>query len=142
MNFDETMDKEKLFGPELLCPGAMNNDLTRLFMFCTHITQSVVLGEPEFPKTFTGYENKIGSYSESFFNLPENSEIIKVIKKTPNFDSKILIIFKHDGIFDAKEISSAVNLTEDYGYKLNINKDIKTGKKFKTSKNVFKSTCL
>lgn len=77
----------------------------------------VHLVKPEFPKVFTNFEDQVGEYSVAYKKAKENFIIVdKIVKNDYNYD---LIVKYSTGEYDIIHERTAVNITEDYGYKLN-----------------------
>ena len=102
---------------ELFSPFIQSCDTQRLNLFSNHITQTVHLKNPEFPKVFTGFENQIGEYSIAYKKAEQDFVIIAKIPK--NKLCYTLVVKYKDGIYDCIDVNRGVNISEDYGYALN-----------------------
>lgn len=102
---------------ELSTPNVNKCDTQRLNMYSNHINQTVHLVESEFPKVFTGFENQIGEYSIAYKKAPSDATIVGKVWKNPMVYT--LVLQYRDGTYDVVDIHSAVNICEEYGYRLN-----------------------
>lgn len=110
---------------ELATPNVNKCDTQRLNMFSNHINQAVHLVKSDFPKVFTGFENQIGEYSIAYKKAKGDATIVAKVWKNPM--NYTLVLKYRDGTYDVVDISSAVNICEEYGYRLNDcveNKDV------------------
>lgn len=103
-------------GEVLLVPNADKNDTQRIQMFTNHINQAVVLTHGEIPKVFTRFENQIGEVSSSYVRMKEDCTVLKVIARNARRYS-VIVQYKESKKVDVIQLSTATNLTEDYGYK-------------------------
>jgi DNA-directed RNA polymerase beta subunit len=108
---------------------------SRNIMFNSHLEQSVVLKEPDFPRVFTNYENEVGRYSSSYFKSKKNQKIIAKIAKFSKYPDRsyVLVVKGDDGEYDIIERKLGEKLTEGYCY-LNVNDNIDSKKKGDTIK--------
>lgn len=110
---------------ELPTPNVNKCDTQRLNMFSNHINQAVHLVKSDFPKVFTGFENQIGEYSIAYKKAKSDATIVAKVWKNPM--NYTLVLKYRDGTYDVVDICSAVNICEEYGYRLNdcvANKDV------------------
>ena len=110
---------------ELATPNVNKCDTQRLNMFSNHINQAVHLVKSDFPKVFTGFENQIGEYSIAYKKAKSDATIVAKVWKNPM--NYTLVLKYRDGTYDVVDINSAVNICEEYGYRLNdcvANKDV------------------
>lgn len=105
------------FSEELLSPFVNNCDTQRLQMFSNHINQTVHLANPEFPRVFTGFENQVGKYSIAYKRAMKDFTIIGKVRKNPCVYT--LVIQYRNGTYDCIDVGTAVNICEEYGYKIN-----------------------
>lgn len=103
---------------ELLVPRVNNSDTQRINMVSNHINQLVHLKSPEFPRVFTNFENQVGEYSIAYKRAQDDFEIIDIVRKN-SLNYHMIVKYKSTGIYDIIHFREAVNITEDYGYKLN-----------------------
>jgi hypothetical protein len=140
---EEFHGSDKFLGKDVLTMANKINS-SRNIMFNSHLEQSVVLKEPEFPRVFTNYENEVGKYSSSYYKPKEDLKIIAKISKfssQPNINY-VLIVKDSKGKYDIIERKIGEKLTEGYCY-LNDNEVIDTKKKGDTVKSgevLFRST--
>ncbi|PZM82154.1 hypothetical protein DLH72_04600 [Candidatus Gracilibacteria bacterium] len=117
---DQTFkNSHDLYGKTLLTRGDAISG-PRGLMFSNHLDQFVQVAEPEIPLYSTGYENIVGSYSDSYKQIEDDIIIIKKIVKFPEFNESpyILIIYNKDlNIYDIIERKPIENLTEHYCYR-------------------------
>ena len=83
----------KFLAESLLSCNINKNDTVRMNMFDNHITQALVLKDPNFPNVFSNFENMIGYESTAIKQADRNWQIIKVIKKN---DFNHMYILKDD----------------------------------------------
>jgi DNA-directed RNA polymerase beta subunit len=99
---------------ELLVPNVNKCDSNRVNMFCSHLPQSVVLINGEFPKVFTNFENQVGKYSSGYKKSDRKWKVIaKIIKNNMNY---ILVIKDEKGYIDIIERKPCERITESYAY--------------------------
>ena len=100
--FDEPRDqtnKHYFMAEPLMTPMADKCDCQRLQMFTSHISQTVHLVNPEFPKVFTNFENQVGEYSMSYAKAKEDFKIIaKIQKNALNYD--LIVQYIKSGVYD------------------------------------------
>lgn len=106
-------------GEVLLVPNADKNDTQRIQMFTNHINQAVVLTHGEIPKVFTRFENQVGEVSSSYIRMKEDCIVLKVIARNARRYS-VIVQYKESKKVDVIQMTTATNLTEDYGYKNDI----------------------
>jgi DNA-directed RNA polymerase beta subunit len=106
-------------GEVLLVPNADKNDTQRIQMFTNHINQAVVLTHGEIPKVFTRFENQVGKVSSSYIQMKEDCNVIKIIARN-NRRYSVIVQYKESKKVDVIQLTTATNLTEDYGYINNI----------------------
>lgn len=86
-------------------------------MFSSHLTQTVHLVNPEYPKVFTNFENQVGEYSVAYKRAKSDFKIIaKLQKNAMNYD--LIIQYNSSGVYDVLHFRSACHITETYGYGL------------------------
>ena len=123
-NFNELEEKfsgekiEEIFGTEnLTWPKYISG--SRMMMFNTHICQSVVLNNPEYPQLSTGKENAYGDFSDGIVKSKRNCRILEKIsryKNNPNFKYILLVEDTDTGEYDVIEVCHYEKLTNIYGY--------------------------
>ena len=120
------LDNHQFLAEELLQPMTNHCDLGRSNMFCQHFVQSVVLDQPEKPRVFSGFENKIGSYSSAVKKFKQSGKIISTFEFSPL--RRAYAIRYEDGSLDLVFGECSKWLTESYGYKsYDLLKDCNTG---------------
>lgn len=103
---------------EVLIPNLNNTDCSRVNMFDSHIDQSVVLANGEFPRVFTNFENQVGHHSSSYRVSDRNWMVVsKIIKNEENF---LLVVRDQNNYVDVVWRKPGERITEYFGYK-NIN---------------------
>lgn len=119
--FDPPVDPRNyhyFLGEPLLVPKLFNCDAQRVQMFSSHITQTVHLKNPEYPKVFTNFENAFGEYSMAYSKAKENFKILaKIQKNISNYD--LIVQYTGSKIYDIIHYRQAGHITEDYGYMKN-----------------------
>ena len=116
-NVPEDVNEHFFMSEELLTPNVNNCDTQRLNMFSNHINQAVHLAKSDFPKVFTGFENQIGEYSIAYKKAKSDATIVAKVWKNPM--NYTLVLKYRDGTYDVVDIGSAVNICEEYGYRIN-----------------------
>ena len=101
---------------ELLQPLSNNCDAGRTTMFCSHITQAVVLDAPEPPRVFSRFENHFGSYTTAVRRLPAAARVIGVFDRNPL--QRVFALEYDDGTAAIHFAAPVRHLTETYGYRL------------------------
>lgn len=97
-------------------------------MFNSHLSQFLVLLNPETPKVFTGYEKEIGKYSKSYYKTDKPMVVVDKISKFQHVPDLqyVLIVKDSSGFYDVIHRKPSQQLTETYGYvNVNINIDSK-----------------
>jgi hypothetical protein len=92
----------------------------RVSMFVKHVSQFMVLNNPEFPRVFSGNENLYGDLSSYYHQVKHRSQVVKVFKKF-NTDH-VQVIFVKDmvtGEYDVIERMEAKPFTEVFGFAFN-----------------------
>jgi len=131
-------EKHDFLSEELLVPNCNKSDTMRLNMFNNHLSQSLVLDNPDFPYIFTNFESQIGDYSSSYLKAENDLEVFYVVEK--NKFHKVLITYdKEKNLFDLIEMKTAINITENYGYKM-LFSDIKPNTIIKKDSYIMRST--
>ena len=115
-NVEEFDGKHNFLAEELLVPMANRVDVARLNMFCSHISQTVVLNTPERPRVFTRFENAFGRYTTAVKIAPDRAKILSVFEKSPL--QRVYALQFEDGRVGIHFGSPARHLTENYGYLL------------------------
>lgn len=100
---------------ELMQPNSSKCDGSRTQMFDAHVVQTVVPDKGEYPLVFTRFENQIGKVSSSYRKA--NSQFTVLNRIVKNERNKLLVI-KQAGVIDVVNMTGAVNLTENYGFKM------------------------
>ena len=116
-NVPEDANDHFFMSEELPTPNVNKCDTQRLNMFSNHINQAVHLVESDFPKVFTGFENQIGEYSIAYKKAKSDATIVAKVWKNPM--NYTLVLKYRDGTYDVVDIGSAVNICEEYGYRIN-----------------------
>jgi hypothetical protein len=106
----------KFLAEELLQPMTNKCDVGRTNMFTSHISQTVVLDEPERPRVFSRFENAFGAYTTAVKVLPQDATVLAVFEKNPL--QKVYAIQYADGKVDIHFSAPVRHLTENYGYRL------------------------
>lgn len=106
----------RFLAEELLQPMSNRCDVGRTTMFTSHISQAVVLDEPERPRVFSRFENAFGAYTTAVKVVPADAEIVSVFEKNPL--QKVYAIRYADGKLDVHFAAPVRHLTENYGYRL------------------------
>lgn len=121
----------RIFGPTSL--SWSTTDSSRMYMFTSHIKQTLTLLEPDIPRLATGMENTVGEYNNAYKKLKGSWEVRAIIPKfsfTPEFIeqhpdlSRIQIVTlvlynKKTDTYDMIEKPVAENLTEKFGFVYN-----------------------
>jgi hypothetical protein len=115
-NYQEFDGKHTFLAEELLQPMSNRSDVGRTNMFCSHISQTVVLEEPEIPQVFSRFENMFGAHTSAVKILPADAKVIGVFEKNPL--QKIYALQYADGKVDIHFAKPVRHLTETYGYRL------------------------
>ena len=108
--------EHKFLAEELLQPMTNKCDVGRTNMFTSHISQTVVLDQPERPRVFSRFENAFGAYTTAVKVLPEDATVISVFEKNPL--QKVYALQYADGRVDIHFSAPVRHLTENYGYRL------------------------
>lgn len=104
---------------ELFIPNSDKSDCNRLNMFTNHVQQMVVLDKPETPEMFTRFENQIGNVSSSYITAKEDFVVLAKIKRNTNRYS-LIVQYKESKIVDIINFVTSKNITESYGYLMDI----------------------
>lgn len=116
--FDPPKDPQNVhyhLAEDCLVPHLNNADAQRIQMFSSHISQTVHLLKPEYPKVFTNFENQFGEYSVSYKKADEDFTIIaKIWKNKLNYD--LIIQYNQSKVYDVIKYRHAAHITEEYGY--------------------------
>lgn len=89
-------------------------EVTRTTMFCSQLSQAVVLDQPERPRVFTRFENVFGSYTTAVRRLPCAARVISIHERSPLYN---VYAFEHEDGTAAIHFAAPVrHLTESYGY--------------------------
>jgi len=109
----------KLSGPTLLgFPDGC--DASRLNMFTQNIKQIICIKNSEFPRIFTGYENKIGELNNAYKKLEGTWEVKDKIYKFGNDGIYTLILYNRlEDKYDIIEKPIVEDLTEKFGFVYN-----------------------
>jgi hypothetical protein len=97
---------------------------TRGGMMVKHVSQRMVVRNPEFPMLFSGAENEFGKRSSWDVRALDDYKLMKKFIKFPNAPySPIAYIFQNlnTGKFLCKVYKPAVNLVEKYGFRMKNN---------------------
>lgn len=85
---DNTTARLELLGiPNILSSFSQFNSASRVSMFNHHLSQSMILNNPEFNKLFTGVENKLIDYTFNRSRRKFDCEIVAII---PKYEPSIL----------------------------------------------------
>jgi DNA-directed RNA polymerase beta subunit len=106
----------KFLAEELLVPNVDKCDLGRVNMFTSHIAQTVILDEPQFPRVFTNFENQVGRYSSSYKKADRNYRVVKILEK--NEMNRTFVLEDENGVVDIVDERPAKRITENYGYRI------------------------
>ena len=115
-NAAEFEGTHRFLSEELLQPNSNKNDSGRTTMFCSHISQTVVLDEPELPRVYSRFENAFGRYTTAIRKLPADAEVIGVFDKNPL--QRVYALRYADGRAGIHFAAPVRHLTENYGYRL------------------------
>ena len=115
-NFRDFDGEHKFLMEELLQPMTNKVDPGRTTMWCSHVSQAVVLDRPEIPRVFSRFENAFGSYTTAVRTLPRNATVMSVFEKNPL--QKVYALKYDDGKLDIHFAAPVRHLTENYGYRL------------------------
>lgn len=100
---------------ELLIPHVNSSDAQRDQMFASHLSQTVHLVKPEYPKVFTNFEDQFGEYSIAYKKADDDFKIIaKIPKNALNYD--LIIQYTRTKVYDVIHFRKAEHITEEYGY--------------------------
>ena len=135
----EFHNSDKFLGKDLLTLANKLNG-SRNIMFHSHLEQYVVLAETEFPKVFTGYENRVAQYASSFYKADREYEVVdKIVKNKGNY---YLIIKDENNYYDIIKRQESEHLTESYCYAFNNEKidSLQKDDKIKAGEILYKST--
>ena len=108
--------EHRFLAEELLQPMTNKCDVGRTNMFTSHISQTVVLDEPERPRVFSRFENAFGAYTTAVKVLPEDATVLAVFEKNPL--QKVYALQYANGKVDIHFSAPVRHLTENYGYRL------------------------
>lgn len=137
--------KETFFGRTFLSYPSHASAM-RLTMFTSHIQQSVVLQNPEFPKVFTHYENITGDYSTGYYDADRNYVVHAKIVKYPLYEEHspyaLILYNKNDNHYDIVFKNSCEDLTERFGFSYNTDviDSKEVGSKVSKNERLYKST--
>jgi DNA-directed RNA polymerase beta subunit len=140
---EELQDKHTFLAEDLLCPWADHVDENRLQMFNSHISQAVILDNPEFPKVFTGFENQTGEFSSSLKKAPCDLTYQTTIHKNNKVKFHVFLDEDTNTIY-VYEVKSSFNISEHYGYKIKDNVErfnLEPGDYFEKGSTMFSSPC-
>lgn len=120
----------RIFGPTMLSWSV--TDSSRMYMFTSHLKQTLTLLEPDVPRLQTGFENAVGKYNRAYKQLKGIWEVKAIIQKftfpdqdmdDPNTRAKqifTLVLYCPDtNTYEMIEKPIAENLTEKFGYVYN-----------------------
>lgn len=112
-------DMIKLSGPTLLgFPDGC--DASRLNMMTQNVKQIICISKPEFPRVFTGIENKIGKYNKAYKRLNGTWEVKDKIYKFGKDGLYMLVLYNRvNDTYDLIEKKVVEDLTEKFGFKYN-----------------------
>lgn len=120
----------RIFGPTSLTWNT--TDSSRMYMFTSHLKQTLTLLNPDVPRLATGMENSVGKYNNAYKKLDGTWEVKQIIpkftltddlKKSP--DGKKVQIFmlvlynRKTNTYDMIEKPVAESLTEKFGFVYN-----------------------
>jgi hypothetical protein len=81
---DNVGARAELLGfPNILNFGSQFVSAPRVDMFTHHVSQSMILNNPEFNPLFTGYEEKLIDYTLGKVDIEQDCEVITIIPKYP-----------------------------------------------------------
>ncbi len=115
-NSDEFNGSHRFLAEELLQPMSCRTDLARINMFASHLTQTVVLNEPERPRVSSRFENKCGSYTTALRRARQAARVIGTFDRGPL--QRVVALQYEDGLVDVFFGAPVRHLTENYGYVL------------------------
>jgi DNA-directed RNA polymerase beta subunit len=115
-NYRDFDNSHSFLSEELLIPNVNKTDAGRTNMFCSHVSQEVVLNNPERPRVFTRFENEFGSYTTTIKRVPQNARVVDIFDKNPL--QKVYILQYDDYSLDIHFAKPVHHLTENYGYRL------------------------
>jgi len=133
--------KHEFLAEELMAPNASKCDGVRSNMFAANLVQTVVLEEAEIPKVFTRFENQVGEISSAYKKINRKCRVKDVIYRNKN-NFVIIIQYLDNKEIDIITVENAVNITENYGYRVDIEdaKKIKVNDILEKDKLIYKST--
>ena len=115
------------FSEELMQPNSSKCDGSRTQMFDAHIVQTVVPDKGEYPLVFSRFENQIGNVSSSYRKSDAPFTVLnKIVKNERNH----MLVIQQSGVIDVVNMTGAVNLTENYGFKMIHDTDFQEGVKY------------
>lgn len=86
---DNTKARLELLGiPNVINPFSQFNSASRVSMFNHHLSQTMILNQPEFNKLFTGVENKLIDYTFNRSRREHDCEIVAII---PKYEPSMLV---------------------------------------------------
>jgi DNA-directed RNA polymerase beta subunit len=125
-NSEEFDNSHKFLAEELLQPMTNKCDLSRSQMYASHLSQTVILNNPEKPRVFSRFENVFGKYTTAIKTLKNDAKIISIFEK--NSLQKVYVIqYIESGEYDIHFSKPVRHLTENYGYHLK-NDNLKNAK--------------
>lgn len=113
----------------------------RLNMYCSHLSQSIPILEPESPNLATSFEKPYGKYCDSYFVSQADFRVIAVIPKftnIPRFNYIYVVQNMLTKVYDVIEMKHYACLSEDRGYL----RPYTDGDKFKTGDIIKKGTTM
>ena len=122
---------------ELMQPNSSKCDGSRTQMFDSHIIQTVVPDKGEYPRVFSRFENQVGLVSSSYRKASAGFIVLKKIVKN---ERNHLLIIKTGNVVDVVQMESAVNLTENYGFKLKQDTVFEEGKQYPAETVMYRCT--
>lgn len=120
----------RIFGPTSLSWNT--TDSSRMYMFTSHLKQTLTLLNPDVPRLATGMENSVGKYNNAYKKLEGTWEVREIIPKF-SFDGKdpndpslkriqifMLVLYnRKTNTYDMIEKPVAESLTEKFGFVYN-----------------------
>lgn len=117
----------RIFGPTML--SWATTDSSRMYMFTSHLKQTLTLLNPDVSHLLTGFENIIGEKNHAYKKLEGSWEVVNIIPKFSSLEEievteetiknqivMVVLYNKKTDTYDMYEKPIAENLTEKFGY--------------------------
>lgn len=119
-----------------------DTDSSRLYMFTSHLKQTLCITNPDVPHIMTGFENTFGKYNRAYKFFKGTWEVIDIIYKYGKNGVYTVVLYNAETeTYDMIEKTEAENLTEKFGYLYNTDRmdELKIGDRI-TDECLYKST--